>query len=83
MPITDDELELVVRARRGERDSFAILIRHHSPRLLRLAERMLGDRDAAEDAVQDGVMSAWRRLGEFRGDASFGTWLHTIITRAS
>ncbi|GAC1530349.1 MAG: RNA polymerase sigma factor RpoE [Acidimicrobiales bacterium] len=78
----EDELDLVVLARQGDRDAFATLIRRHSPRMLRLAERMLADREAAEDAVQDGVVSAWRNIGEFRGDAAFATWLHTIVARA-
>jgi RNA polymerase sigma-70 factor (ECF subfamily) len=43
---------------------------------------MLGDRTGAEDAVQDGVAQAWRGVGQFRGDAAFGTWLHRIVVRA-
>ncbi|MYT20778.1 sigma-70 family RNA polymerase sigma factor [Streptomyces sp. SID7760] len=48
--------------------------------MLQLAERFMGSRAEAEDAVQDGFISAWRSLPEYRGEAGFGTWLHRIVT---
>ena len=62
--------------------AFGELVQRHLPRLLRVAQSMLGDRTGAEDAVQDGVAQAWRGVGQFRGDAAFGTWLHRIVVRA-
>jgi RNA polymerase sigma-70 factor (ECF subfamily) len=44
-----------------------------------LAFRMVGDHDLAEDVAQEAFIRAHRMLGEFRGDAAFGTWLHRII----
>ncbi|MCX5456876.1 sigma-70 family RNA polymerase sigma factor [Streptomyces sp. CAI-21] len=75
----DDEL-LTQRAAEGDEDAFAILVRRHGPALLRLANRLLGDRSEAEDAVQEALVSAWRRLPEFQGRASFGTWMYRIVT---
>ncbi|OIK26407.1 RNA polymerase sigma factor [Streptomyces malaysiense] len=76
---TGDTL-LVVRAAEGDEDAFAALVRAHAPALIRLATRLLGTPAEAEDAVQEAFLSAWRRLPEFHGQASFGTWMYRIVT---
>ncbi|MFJ9888932.1 RNA polymerase sigma factor [Streptomyces sp. NPDC091287] len=75
-----DEALLVVRAGEGDEQAFEVLVRRHGPVMLQLATRVLGDRADAEDAVQDAFVSAWRKLPEFRRDASFHTWLYRIVT---
>ncbi|WP_308072725.1 RNA polymerase sigma factor [Streptomyces bambusae] len=57
-----------------------MLVHRHSRAVLQLAERFMGSRAEAEDAVQDAFVSAWRSLPEYRGEAAFGTWLHRIVT---
>jgi RNA polymerase sigma-70 factor, ECF subfamily len=81
-PSDQDDLELALAARRGDPAAFGELVQRHLPRLLRVAQSMLGDRTGAEDAVQDAVAQAWRGVGQFRGEAAFGTWLHRIVVRA-
>ena len=76
-----DERALIDSARRGDDAAFEALIRTHGPHLLRLASAILGDRQAAEDAVQDALVHAWRGLSNFRGEAALSTWLHTITVR--
>ncbi|MEV0188189.1 RNA polymerase sigma factor [Kitasatospora purpeofusca] len=71
---------LVARSADGDHESYAELMRRHTPRMLALATRMLGDRPAAEDDVQEACLTAWRRLPDFRGDAGFGTWMYRIVT---
>ncbi|MFJ9174005.1 RNA polymerase sigma factor [Streptomyces sp. NPDC102360] len=71
---------LTVRAAEGDEDAFAALVQRHAPTLIRLATRLLGTRTEAEDAVQDAFISAWRRLPEFNGQSSFGTWMYRIVT---
>ncbi|MFJ9567668.1 RNA polymerase sigma factor [Streptomyces fuscichromogenes] len=78
-PDTDDAL-LAVRAAEGDEDAFAVLVQRHAPSLTQLATRLLGTRTEAEDAVQDAFLSAWRRLPEFQGRSSFGTWMYRIVT---
>lgn len=75
-----DELDLVVAARRGDHDAFAALIRAHAPRLRRLAETVAGA-NTADDILQDSIVAAWQAMPSFRGEARFGTWLHTICHR--
>ncbi|MFI0259297.1 RNA polymerase sigma factor [Streptomyces sp. NPDC017056] len=79
VPEPSDAL-LAVRAGEGDEGAFEVLVRRHSAQLLRLATRLLGSRTDAEDAVQDAFVSAWRRIPEFRGDASFPTWMYRIVT---
>jgi RNA polymerase sigma-70 factor (ECF subfamily) len=49
---------------------------------LRLARSILGDRDSAEDVVQESLLAAWTHIAGFRGDSALSTWLHTITVRA-
>ena len=78
MPL-DNEQALIERCRRGELDAFEQIYRHYEPLLLRLARRMLDDRDAAEDAVQDATVKAYRSIGQFRAEATLSTWLYRIV----
>jgi RNA polymerase sigma-70 factor, ECF subfamily len=71
---------LVTRAKAGRLDAFEELVRRHRDRVFRIAVRMLGDENDAEDATQDAFVLAWRRLPEFRADSQFSTWLHRIVT---
>lgn len=78
MTIGGEESRLIERARQGDREAFADLVRVHADRVRRLAAGILGDDSEAEDASQEAFVRAWRSLGKFRGDSSFSTWLHRI-----
>ncbi|MFI8360485.1 RNA polymerase sigma factor [Streptomyces sp. NPDC085612] len=71
---------LTVRAAEGDEEAFEVLVHRHSPAMLQLAERLMGSRAEAEDAVQDAFVSVWRSLPEYRGEAGFSTWLYRIVT---
>jgi RNA polymerase sigma-70 factor, ECF subfamily len=73
-----DEAELVARARAGEPAAERALYEAHVERVYRLAYRMAGDDDLARDFTQDAFIRAFEHLREFRGDARFSTWLHSI-----
>jgi RNA polymerase sigma-70 factor (ECF subfamily) len=70
--------DLVERSRRGDRAAFTELVRRHESRVYALGLRILGDPDDARDAAQDTFLTVYRKLGQFRGDALFTTWLHRI-----
>ncbi|MGW2288146.1 RNA polymerase sigma factor [Streptomyces phaeochromogenes] len=79
-PTAPDDALLAVRAAEGDEDAFAVLVQRHAAALIRLATSLLGTGAEAEDAVQDAFLSAWRRLPEFQGRSSFGTWMYRIVT---
>jgi RNA polymerase sigma-70 factor, ECF subfamily len=76
----DDELLAAHVA--GDPDAFAELVRRHQDRLWAVALRTLGDREEAADALQDALVSAYRRAGSFRGESAVTTWLHRVVVNA-
>jgi len=74
---------LVLAVLDGDAESFGVLVRRHQAAMFRYAVRMCGDRDDADDVVQEAFLSAFRNWGEFRGDSAPCTWLHAIAVRAA
>jgi RNA polymerase sigma-70 factor (ECF subfamily) len=68
----------VERARAGDREAFQGLVERHSRNVFRLAFRMTGNEEDAEDVVQETFLKAYRSLDRFAGHAEFSTWLHRI-----
>ncbi|HMV32349.1 MAG: RNA polymerase sigma factor [Gemmatimonadales bacterium] len=60
----------------GDAHAFERLYRRHVNRVHNLVRRMLGE--DAEDVTQEVLVRAWQKLGTFRGEAAFGTWLHRL-----
>lgn len=73
---------LVSRAKAGSAEAFEVLVERYGDRVFRVAYRLIGDRSTAEDVAQDSLVSAWRAIGGFRGEAQFSTWLHQITVNA-
>ena len=67
----------VALAAAGDTSAFERVYRTHVARVHGLARRMAGP-EAADELTQDVFVRAWQKLGTFRGDASFGTWLHRL-----
>jgi RNA polymerase sigma-70 factor, ECF subfamily len=70
------------RARVGDHEAFAAVVRLYERRLRGIAFRVLGDRDRMDDALQEAYVRAFRALPRFRGDARVGTWLFRITYNA-
>jgi len=82
-PATDDSL-LVRRARQGDGRAFEALYRLHVGRVHALCWRLSGGREAtAQDLTQETFIRAWRKLGGFRGEAAFATWLHRVAVNVA
>ena len=77
------DTQLVARCLAGDREAERALYDAHVDRVFRLAFRLAGDPDLAQDFTQETFIRAFQRLGQFRGDASLATWLHTIATSVS
>lgn len=81
MPHTDTAA--VALARDGDSDAFRGLVERHSRAVYRLAHRMTGNPQDAEDVVQETFLKAYRQLGRFESRANFSTWLHRIAVNCS
>jgi len=77
-----DDQELVAAHVAGDPTAFDDLVRRHRDRLWAVALRTLGNPDDAADAVQDGLLKAFRAAGSYRGEAAVTTWLHRIVVNA-
>ncbi len=77
-----DDAGLVAAHLAGDQDAFAELFARHRDRLWAVALRTTGDREDAADALQDALISAFRRADSFRGDSAVTTWLHRIVVNA-
>jgi RNA polymerase sigma-70 factor (ECF subfamily) len=74
---------VLARARQGDSDAFRVLVEQHSRSVFRLAYRMTGNEQDAEDVVQESFLRAYRQLGRFESRANFGTWLYRIAANCS
>lgn len=73
-----EDAALLSRARDGDVDAFAELVRRYEHRVRVVLFRLLDDDRDVEEATQDVFVQAWRNLGRFRGDAAVFTWLYRI-----
>ena len=70
---------LVRRAKDGDAHALAALCERHASRIERIALHVLRDPDDARDAAQESLVKLVRRIGQFRGQSSFSTWLHRLV----
>lgn len=75
---TDDDRQLVERARAGDRAAFEELVVRHADRLYAVVLRFVGDAQEAEEVTQEAFLRAWRGLARFEGRSQFFTWLYRI-----
>jgi RNA polymerase sigma-70 factor (ECF subfamily) len=76
------ERALLARARRGDGEAFASLVRRYDAMLRALAFRLLDDRQRMDDVLQEAYVKAFRALPRFRGESSVATWLYRIVYNA-
>ena len=81
MPQTD--AAAVAQARDGDSEAFHTLVDRHSRAVYRLAYRMTGSSQDAEDVVQETFLRAYKQLSRFESRANFSTWLHRIAVNCS
>jgi RNA polymerase sigma-70 factor, ECF subfamily len=81
MQVSEDKL---IRAgQRGDRQAVEMLFSRYQRPLFQTALRVLGNAEDAEDALQDGLLSAYRNLRRFEGRSQFSTWLTRIVINAA
>ncbi len=82
--LSDEDVEptaVIAAAAQGDLAAFEALYRRFAPRLYGLCLRLTGQREAAEDCVQESFVAAWRGLGRFEKRSRFATWLQRIAIR--
>jgi len=77
------EAELVRRAQAGDKVAFEQLYRDNVGRVYALCFRMAGTADLAEELAQDVFVRAWQKLGSFRGESAFSSWLHPLTVNVA
>ena len=77
------DAQLIAAARAGDRRAMAALYSAHRGRVYSVVRRMVGDDHLAEDVSQDAWVRAFEKLHLFRGDSSFGTWMHRLAVNAA
>jgi RNA polymerase sigma-70 factor (ECF subfamily) len=78
-----EAVAVLARARQGDSDAFRALVEQHSHAVFRLAYRMTGNEQDAEDVVQESFLRAFRHLGRFEARANFATWLYRIVANCA
>lgn len=73
------EPQLIARAQRGDERAFEELFNAHKRRVYSLCLRMTGDPADAEDLAQEAFLQLFRKIGTFRGESAFSTWLHRLV----
>jgi len=73
-----DEKELIQRAGRGDAYAFEQLMTAHESRMYAVALRMCGNREDAQDCLQEAMLRVYRSLTGFKGQSSFSTWVYRI-----
>lgn len=76
--VSPSDVELVERARQGDREAFRVLVERYQRKVAALALGMLRNREDALDVVQDTFTKAYQSLDKFKGDSSFYTWIYRI-----
>lgn len=77
------EIELVARAQDGDQKAFAELVREAHRRMWAVALSVTGNPHDAEDAMQNAMISAWKKIGKFQPEARFSTWMYRITSNAA
>jgi RNA polymerase sigma-70 factor (ECF subfamily) len=77
--MTHTEQDLIDAARAGDAAALEALLTRHAPAVLRFGQKMCGHPEDAQDVLQEALLAAARNVRDFRGDASFASWLFTIV----
>src|ERR1700738_3873273 len=79
----DSDSVTIARVRAGDGDASRALVDRHSRSVFRLAYRMTGNEQDAEDVVQDTFLRAWKQIDRYEARSSFSTWLYRIAANCS
>jgi RNA polymerase sigma-70 factor, ECF subfamily len=76
------DTDVIRRAKQGDEDAFAMLYSRYKRRVFSLCLRMVRDMSVAEELMQEAFLQVYRKLGTYRGEAQFSTWLYRVTVNA-
>src|SRR5437879_10940604 len=79
----DADADLVAALRRDEAGAMERLVERYADRVYRLAMRITGSREDAQEVVQDALWTVGRKINTFKGESAFGSWLYRIAANAA
>ena len=74
------EWDLIQAVQRGDRQAYQKLNHTYIGQVYALTMRLTGDKGMAEDASQEVFIQLWRKIGNYKGDSKFSTWLHSVTS---
>jgi len=77
--LLSDDQALVRHSQAGDTRAFSELLQRHDDAMRGVVWRLVASSSAMDDILQDAYLKAWRRIGDFRGDAAFSSWLYRIV----
>jgi RNA polymerase sigma-70 factor (ECF subfamily) len=80
--VVDLNHDVIEACQRGEEDAFRELFESHKDKVYSIALRYAGDRAAALDIAQDTFLKLMHRIGQFRGESSFDSWLYRLVVNS-
>jgi len=81
--LVESDASLVTRAQAGDSNAFRVLVERHTRSVFRLAFRLTGSEQDADEVVQESLIKAYRQLHRFESRASFSTWLYRITANCA
>ena len=75
--------ELVKKSQLGDKSAFEELVKRHQEIVFSLSFKLTGNRELANDVAQEAFIRAWKAIGKFRGDSTFGTWIYRITVNTA
>ena len=74
-----DDFTFISRCQKGDAEAFGVLVERYQKKMFNIAFRMTGDYEASGEVVQEAFLSAFRAIKKFRGEATFPTWMTSIV----
>ncbi len=74
------ERDLINAVQQGDKKAYQTLYQTHIGQVYALCYRLTSDKSLAEDAAQEVFIQLWRKIGNYKGDSKFSTWLHTVTS---
>ncbi len=75
--------ELVKKSQLGDKSAFEELVKRHQKLVFSLSFKLTGNQELANDVAQEAFIRAWKAIGKFRGDSTFGTWIYRITVNTA